>query len=78
MPAPRINKEITAMDVALRHYGSASALSRVLGLSPQGMAHRQRKGGELEAEECMAVHRDSGIPLTVLRPDLWTAKGGEG
>lgn len=72
--------KVSALDIALRHYGTSTALSAVIGKTPQGVSYRVRKNVTpgLSAEEAFLVHQDSGIPLSVLRPDLWGAEAMKG
>lgn len=72
-----MSRETPALDAALRYYGTATALSRVVGLTPQGISYKKRSGVDLTAEQAFAVHQDSRIPLSVLRPDLWGGQRGE-
>lgn len=66
--------KMTALEIAIRHYGSSSALAPIIGMTPQGVSRRRRKGLDLSAEDCFKVHEHSKIPLSVLRPDLWGAE----
>ena len=59
-----------ALPVAVEHYGSLAAVARALGLTRQAMSKRAREGRDLTLEECFLLHRDSGISLSRLRPDL--------
>lgn len=66
--------KLTALEIAIRHYGTNAAVSRVIGITPQGVGKRLREGRDMTVEECFLVHNDSGIPLSVLRPDWWGAE----
>lgn len=57
------------VEVLVRRYGSQTGLADALGISPQAVgAWRLRK---IPAERVLDIERITGVPRTVLRPDLY-------
>lgn len=52
---------------AIAYYGSMSTLAQRNGITIQAVA----QWVEIPAERVIALHRDSKIPLSLLRPDLY-------
>ena len=50
---------------------SQRELADAIGVRQPSLSARLKKDTAVPAEWAVAVHRDSGIPLSQIRPDLW-------
>jgi TorA maturation chaperone TorD len=60
------------LDEAIRAAGGIGALARGLGISQPAVSHWQK----IPAERVIAVEALTGVPRSVLRPDLYPRSGG--
>ena len=62
---------MNAWKLLLDHYKTQQALADAIGVRQPSISARLKKDTAVPAEWAVAVHRDSGIPLSQIRPDLW-------
>lgn len=60
------------IEVALTAVGGTSALAHLMGIDRR-IVHNWRSRKHIPAERVLAVEAASGVPRTVLRPDLYPA-----
>ncbi len=60
---------IAALREGKKLHGSLSAFARVIGIKPQSLC----KWDQVPPERCPAVNEATGVPLNVLRPDIYPA-----
>lgn len=61
-----MNQIQNAIDVA----GSATALAKVLGVTPQAVCFWRDGKREIPADKCPLIERETGIACELLRPDV--------
>jgi DNA-binding transcriptional regulator YdaS (Cro superfamily) len=60
-----------ALQTAIKIAGSQQAFARALGLKSQGSIQGMLRRGQLPARWVLVVEGLTGVPRTLLRPDLY-------
>lgn len=66
----------TPLAAAVRAKGSQSAYGRLVGRSQASIYERLRDRKPVDAEDVLAVEKDTGISRHILRPDLYPDETG--